>query len=68
MSKILIAIRQAFTKGIKTRYEVSKDTGVNQATLSKVMKGGGMNVDTAELVAKALNIEITVKQKEEKKA
>jgi hypothetical protein len=32
-----------------------------------MMKGGGMNVEHAELVAKALDIEIIVRPKEEKK-
>jgi hypothetical protein len=64
MSKILTAIRNAISAGVKSRYRLWQETGVDQGQLSRLMKGeSGMGVDKAEKLADALNLEITIKEK-----
>jgi len=62
MSKILTAIRNAIEAKVKSRYQLSRETGIDQAQLSRWMKGrGGMGVGNAEKLAEALGLEITIK-------
>lgn len=63
MSEILQAIRKAITAGVKSRYQLSRETGIDQAQLCRLMKGEcGMGVDNAERLAAALGLEITVRK------
>lgn len=62
MSKIEKAIKQAILKSGKTNYRISQETGLTQAMLSRVMSGKrGLGLGSAEILAKALNLEIIVR-------
>jgi transcriptional regulator with XRE-family HTH domain len=45
------ALRKAIKQSGKTRYELSKLTGVGQDILSKFMRGGGIKLETADRLA-----------------
>jgi len=62
MSKILDAIRKAIEAGDKTRYQLSKETGLDQAQLSRLMSGAGaMSYENLERLADALGLEIIIR-------
>jgi len=61
MSQILNAIRDAIKAGPKSRYQLSKETKIDAAALSRLMHTNrGMGVENAEKLAAALGIKITV--------
>lgn len=60
MSIILNEIRKAILAGVKSRYQLSQETGIDQAQLSRLMKGKSLGVENAEKLAAALGIKITV--------
>ena len=67
MSVILKEIRKAIAAGVKTRYQLWKETGVDQAQLARLVKGKtSLGVENAEKLAAALGIEITVRVKKGK--
>jgi transcriptional regulator with XRE-family HTH domain len=62
MSTLLDQIRKAIEAGEKSRYRLSKETGIDQAQLSRFMSGSGaMSYENLELLAKALGLEIIVR-------
>lgn len=62
MSKILDTIRKAIETGDKTRYRLAKETGIDQAQLSRLMSGvGAMSYDNLERLADALGLEIIIR-------
>jgi transcriptional regulator with XRE-family HTH domain len=64
MSKILDKFRTAIEAGDKTRYRLSKETGIDQAQLSRFMSGSGaMSYENLELLAEALGLEIIIRPK-----
>lgn len=67
MSTLLNAMRRAIESGPKTRYRLSKETGIGESQLAKVMSGkAGLSIERAELLADALGLEITVRPKRHK--
>lgn len=69
MSKILSEIRKAMRTGEKSRYRLAKDTGIDPAALSRFINNEtvGMGVETAERLAEALGLDITIKPQSPKK-
>jgi transcriptional regulator with XRE-family HTH domain len=68
MARILKAIREAIRQSGKTRYSISKATGIDQAQLSKLMKGNtGLSLDSLERLAEFLELEIVIRPKRQKK-
>ena len=62
MSKIETAIKEAILASEVSRYRLAKDAGLSQALLSRVMSGKrGLGLDTAEILAEALDLEIIVR-------
>ena len=59
--------RQIKTCG-KSRYVISKDTGVEQAVLCKIMKGGSCKAETVEILLKYFGFEIKHKKAKTRKA
>lgn len=44
-----------------SRYEISKQTGIDQATLSRFMLGnGGLSIEGLDLIADCLGLRLTV--------
>ncbi len=64
MSQIFDTIRKAIEASSKTRYRLSKETGIDQAQLSRLMSGKeGVSVENLERLAEALGLEIIIRPK-----
>ncbi len=63
ISMILESLKKAIEKSGKTRYEIWKDTKVNQGVLSRIVKGGGCSVDAADKLAEYFGLELIAKKK-----
>ena len=64
MSQILNTIRRAIETSNKTRYRLSKETGIDQAQLSRLMSGKeGVSMENLERLAEALGLEIVIRPK-----
>jgi transcriptional regulator with XRE-family HTH domain len=64
MSQIFDTIRKAIEASDKTRYRLSKETGIDQAQLSRLMSGKeGVSVENLERLAEALGLEIVIHPK-----
>jgi hypothetical protein len=49
----------------KSRYRISKDTGIDKAALCRIMQGGSCKAETADILLKYFGLTIT---KDKKKA
>ncbi len=68
MSTLVDTIKKAITASGKTRYRIAKDTGVTQGQLSRLMTGEcGLSVESVEILAEYLGLEITIKPKRRQK-
>lgn len=52
----------------KSRYQISKDTGVEQAVLCKIMQGGGCKTETADALLKYFGFQVVKKYKQKRQA
>ena len=53
-------LRTAIKTCGRSRYALSQETGIEQSTLSRFVNGkGGMSLDTADAIAKALGLKLT---------
>ncbi|HXI13713.1 MAG TPA: helix-turn-helix transcriptional regulator [Thermoanaerobaculia bacterium] len=67
IEEVVSAIRAAEAKGI-TRYRLSKDSGVDQAVISRLVSGETrVNVENLEKLCEALGLQVTVKRKPRKR-
>jgi hypothetical protein len=55
---ILESIRQAIAKSGKTRYQISKDTGIKQTVLFRIVHGGSCSLETADKLCECLRLEL----------
>jgi len=55
---IIEAIAKAIKKSGKTRYQISKETGVDQAVLCRLLQGGSCSLETADKLCKYLGLEL----------
>ena len=61
MSIILEAIKRAIRDSGRSRYAIAKETGVSEAQLSKLVNNKvGLNIETAERLAAALGLKISI--------
>jgi transcriptional regulator with XRE-family HTH domain len=68
MSKILQQIRDSIEASEKSRYRISKETGIDQGHLSNLMKGlAGVSVEALEKLAECLNLEIVIRPRKKGK-
>ncbi len=64
MGQVFDTIRKAIEASGKTRYRLSKETGIDQAQLSRLMAGKeGVSVENLERLAAALGLEIIIRPK-----
>jgi len=64
MSRILDQIRKAIEASDKTRYRLSKETGIAQSQLSRLMTGEeGLSFENLERLIDALGLEIIIRQR-----
>jgi transcriptional regulator with XRE-family HTH domain len=62
VSQILKTIRKAMEASDKTRYRLWKETGIDQAHLSRLLAGEvGLSVDNLERLTEALGLEIIIR-------
>ena len=59
MDKLAKAIEQSG----QSRYEISRQTGVDQSVLHKIVNGGGCSVQTLEILCEYLGLELVAKKK-----
>lgn len=52
-------IRELIDECGMSRYAIWKETGIDQATLSRFMAGGGMSMDNLDKLADLLDLNIT---------
>ena len=64
---ILKAIAKAIKDSGRTRYEICKDTGIDQAVLCRIVSGGSCSMKTADRLCKYLGLELTPKKKPRRK-
>lgn len=59
MATILEQLARAIEESDVTRYRISKDTGINQSVLLRIVKGtGGCNLETLDRLCQYLNLEL----------
>ena len=51
----------------KSRYQISKDTGIDQAALCRIMQGGGCRVETVEILCQYFDLEIIIRKRKTRK-
>jgi hypothetical protein len=58
-NKLSDQVRQAIDACGKTRYQISQDTGIDQATLCRFMGGkGGLSIPVLDTLGEYLDLEI----------
>ncbi len=68
MGQLMDQIREAIRASGKTRYRISKDTGIDQAGLCRLMQGThGLSVGASERLLDYLGMEIVVRPKRGRK-
>jgi len=60
---IIESIAQAIKKSGKSRYQISHDTGIDQAVLCRIVNGGRCNLGTAERLCEYLGLELKPRQR-----
>lgn len=59
---ILEEITKAIKKSGKSRYRISKDTGIDNAVLCRIVKGGSCSIKTVDILLKYFGIELVKKK------
>jgi hypothetical protein len=66
--KLSEQVRQAIDACGKTRYQISKDTGIDQATLCRFMGGnGGLSIPVLDTLGEYLGLRIVTGKPQAKK-
>ncbi len=60
---IMEQIRKQIETCGKSRYRISKDTGIDKAALCRMMQGKACTVETADILLKYFGLTITKKSK-----
>lgn len=55
---IVETLRQAIEQSGKSRYQISKETGIDQATLCRIMHGESCGTKTADMLCEYLGLEL----------
>jgi hypothetical protein len=61
--KILNSISIAINKSGKSRYQISKETRVDQAVLCRIVNGGSCGMKTADILCEYFGLELRPKKK-----
>lgn len=56
-------LAKAIEKSGKSRYQIYKDTGIDQSVLHKIVNGGGCSIETADILCEYLGLELVQKKK-----
>ena len=69
MAKLYDQLRKAIKDGPKSRYQLWKETDIDQGQLARFMDGiSGLSVESMERLIEALGLEIIVRQRRDRKA
>ena len=60
-------LADAIKKSGKSRYQIYKDTDIDQSVLHKIVNGGGCSIETADILCKYLGLELVAKKKSKAK-
>ena len=60
---IIETIRRQIEKSGLSRYRISLDTGVDQATLCRLMQGKTITIETADILCKYFELELKPKKR-----
>ena len=63
---IMEILREHIRSCGKSRYRISKDTGVEEAALCRMMQGGGCYSDTADKLCEYFGLELVQKKRKKK--
>ena len=63
LSMIVETIRKLIKACGKSRYQISQDTGVDEATLCRIAAGKACSTETADILLKYFGLRITKKSK-----
>ena len=64
MSQILDELQRRIQASGKSRYALSKETGIEESALSRFMAGTrGLSIDSIEKLAKALGFELVMRKR-----
>jgi hypothetical protein len=64
MSELLSGhLRRSIRESGKSRYAISCETGIDQATLSRFLRGGGLSLDTVDKLMNVLGLEVRPRRK-----
>lgn len=63
---IIEHIAKAIEKSGKTRYRIARETGIDQAVLCRIMRGGSCSTKTADLLCKYLGLQLTAERPKRK--
>lgn len=58
VAMIVETLRQAIEQSGKSRYQISKETGIDQATLCRIMHGESCGTKTADMLCEYLGLEL----------
>jgi len=64
--KLIEILRKEIKTCRKSRYEISKTTGIDQAVLCRIIQGGSCKAETADILLKYFGL--TIAKKKKKKA
>ena len=64
---IIENIAKAIKKSGKSRYQISKDTGIDQAVLCRIANGGRCGIETADVLYKHLGMKLMAKKQKNKR-
>jgi hypothetical protein len=62
MGMIIEMIRKQIKTCGKSRYQISKDTGVDEAALCRIIQGGSCKVETADILLDYFGLTIAKKK------
>jgi hypothetical protein len=60
---IIEKIRRQIEKSNKSRYQISKETGIDEAALCRIMQGGSCNVETADILLRYFGLTVAKKKR-----
>jgi hypothetical protein len=60
---IIETIANTIEKSGKSRYQISKETGIDQAVLCRIVSGGSCSIETADILLKYFRLKITKPKK-----
>ncbi len=63
---ILEAVNKAMEKSGKTRAQISRETGIDQAVLHRLVHGGTCSVPTLDCLCKYLGLELRPRRRKER--